>query len=408
MTDLLTIAVVLLAASLGVTLVLHRLRAPTLVGYIVVGLLVGPSGFGLLHESAALDLLAEIGVVMLMFTVGLEFSLPVLMAARRAVFGIGAAQVGLTTALGMGAALLAGLDPLPSLLVGGAVAMSSTAITIRQLDDQGEARQPHGRVAVGTLLFQDLATLPFLVLVAALGAGGHGEAVHGAVQDAAHGAAAGAGVWAELARRLALAAATFALIVLLGRRLLVGAVADVHRTGSRELFMLAMLLIVIGAAWGAHEVGLSPPLGAFLAGMILGKTDLKHDAETDLRPFRDVLLGLFFVSVGLRVDLGAILADVLVVAGLLAALVLAKGLVVIGIARALGETAGTARRAAVILAHGGEFGLLILTLALSADAVPEWIAQPLLGAIVLSMILAPFLIGANAWLAGTLQEEVER
>ena len=421
MTDLLSIVVLLLAATLLVTLVLHRLRAPTLVGYILVGILLGPTGLGVLHESASLELLAEIGVVFLMFYVGLEFSLPVLWASRRAVFGVGGAQVGVTAALGTAAAMALGVPLLPAVLLGGAVAMSSTAITIRQLADQGELGAPHGRVSVGTLLFQDLVTLPFLVLVAALGADAHGghaeegaEGADGASPDHALAAApdatatVGSEVWVELAARLGVAVLAFALALLIGRRLLVGIVGHVHRTGSRELFMLAMLLIVIGAARGAHEVGLSPPLGAFLAGMILGETELKHDAEEDVRPFRDVLLGLFFVSVGLRVDGGAIVEAWAVVLGLLLALVLVKGPIVYALARLFGEPHAAAARAAVILAHGGEFGLLILTLALSAGVVPAAIGQPLLGAIVLSMIAAPFLIGANGRIASRMGAGTER
>ena len=216
-------------------------------------------------------------------------------------------------------------------------------------------------------------------------------------------AAVGSEVWVELAARLGVAVLAFALALLIGRRLLVGIVGHVHRTGSRELFMLAMLLIVIGAAWGAHEVGLSPPLGAFLAGMILGETELKHDAEEDIRPFRDVLLGLFFVSVGLRVDGGAIVEAWAVVLGLLLALVLVKGPIVYALARLFGEPHAVAARAAVILAHGGE-----LTLALGAGVVPAAIGQPLLGAIVLSMIAAPFLIGANGRIASRLSAGTER
>ncbi len=401
MTDLLTIVTMLLAASLAVTLVLQRIGAPTLIGYIFVGLLIGPTGIGLLEASPQLELLAEIGIVFLMFYVGLEFSLPVLLASRRAVLGLGGLQVLCTSAIVAGLALAAGVSFLAAVLLGGAIAMSSTAITIRQLTDQGELDTPHGRASVGTLLFQDLATLPFLVLVAALGVAGSG---HGAATDTAtYGlstpaqsiAAIDAGVWSELGARLGFAVLAFGAALVVGRRLLLGLVSLVHRTGSRELFMLAMLTIVIGAAWAVHEIGLSPPLGAFLAGMILGETRFKDDAESDIAPFRAVLLGLFFVSVGLRVDLSAIVSNVDLVVGFLAALVVGKGLLVFTLARLLGEPTKVAARTSVILAHGGEFGLLILTLALSQNVIPDAIGQPLLGAIVTSMIIAAFLIKVN-------------
>ncbi|MBO6769702.1 MAG: cation:proton antiporter [Erythrobacter sp.] len=401
MTDLFTIVTVLLAASLVVTLVLQRIGAPTLIGYIFVGLVIGPTGIGLLEASPQLKLLAEIGIVFLMFYVGLEFSLPVLLASRRVVFGLGGLQVLCTSMIVAGLALAAGVSFLAAVLLGGAVAMSSTAITIRQLTDQGELDTRHGRASVGTLLFQDLATLPFLVLVAALGVAGSG---HDAVADAANYglsapvqsiAAIDSGVWNELGVRLGIAVLAFGAALVIGRRLLLSFVSLVHQTNSRELFMLVMLTIVIGAAWGAHEIGLSPPLGAFLAGMILGETRFKDDAESDIAPFRAVLLGLFFVSVGLRVDLSVIFQNAGLVVGFFAALVIGKGLIVFALARLLGEPSEVAARTGVILAHGGEFGLLILTLALSQSVIPEAVGQPLLGAIVISMIVAAFLIKAN-------------
>ena len=401
MTDLLTIVTVLLAASLVATLVLQRIGAPTLIGYILVGLLIGPTGVGLLEASPQLELLAEIGIIFLMFYVGLEFSLPVLLASRRAVFGLGGLQVLCTSVIAAGLAFMAGVSLLAAVLLGRAVAMSSTAITIRQLTDQDELDTRHGRASVGTLLFQDIATLPFLVLVAALGVSGSGHdavantATHGLSIPAQSITAVDTGIWRELGKRLGIALLAFGAALVIGRRLLLGIVSLVHRTGSREVFMLAMLTIVIGAAWAAHEIGLSPPLGAFLAGMILGETSFKNDAETDIAPFRAVLLGLFFVSVGLRVDLSAIISNVGLVVGFVAALVVGKGLLVFALARLLGEPTEVAMRTGVILAHGGEFGLLILTLALSQNVIPEAIGQPLLGAIVISMIFAAFLIKAN-------------
>lgn len=409
MTELLSIVVVLLAAALVVTFVLHRLKAPTLIGYIVTGVLLGPTGLGLLQASPSLDLLAEIGVAFLMFYVGLEFSLPVLLASRRAVFGIGGAQVVLTGALGAFVGYMLGLAIFPAFLVGGAVAMSSTAITIRQLTDQGELDAPHGRTSVGTLLFQDIATLPFLVLIAVLGVGTHGNDhretgdVSGVASEVAEAISGlGLGIWGELGIRLLMAGLAFALVLLVGRRVLVRAVAFVHATKSRELFMLAMLLIVLGAAYGAHEIGLSPPLGAFLAGMILGETDFKKDAETDIRPFRDVLLGLFFVSVGLQVDALLILGSGFIVIAVLAGLIAGKALILFAIACLFGQKMEVAMRTAIILAHGGEFGLLILTLALAQGVVPPAIGQPLIGAILLSMIFAPVLIKANRRLSAAI------
>jgi len=310
-----------------------------------------------------------------------------------------------------GFALATGVTFLAAVLLGGAVAMSSTAITIRQLTDQGELDTRHGRASVGTLLFQDLATLPFLVLVAALGVAGGGHdaaaynATYGLSTPAQSIAAIDAGVWSELGARLGIAVLAFGAALVIGRRLLLRIVSLVHRTDSRELFMLAMLTIVIGAAWAAHEIGLSPPLGAFLAGMILGETHFKDDAETDIAPFRAVLLGLFFVSVGLRVDLSVIFHNAVLVFGFVAAIFIGKGLIVFVLVRMLGEPTEVAARTGAILAHGGEFGLLILTLALSQNIISEAIGQPLLGAIVISMICAAFLIMANGRLFRSANRE---
>lgn len=188
-------------------------------------------------------------------------------------------------------------------------------------------------------------------------------------------------------------------MIVVGRRLLVRAVAFVADQGSQEVFTLGVLLVVLGAAWGAHEAGLSPPLGAFLAGMILGETRFRHRAEEDVRPFRDVLLGLFFVTVGLRVEGSAVVEVWPLVFAILVSLVAVKGAIVLLAARLMREPAPIAARAAVILGHGGEFGLLILTLELAGGALPPAVVQPLLGAIVLSMIAAPFLIRADDTLA---------
>lgn len=387
---LLSTLVVLLGTALVVILLLRHLGAPGAIGYILAGVLLGGAGLGDLPGSEDLRAFAGHGVLFLMFYAGLEFSLPVLAAARRAVFVIGTLEVAAVTALGAMLSWLWGVPALPAVVVGGALAMSSTALTLRQLADQGELTAPHGRIAVGVLLFQDVATLPFLVLVATL----RGQ-----------GAVAAPTLWAELAVTLLTGVAAFAAAILVGRRLLVRAVDALARSGSREVFTLAMLLVVLGAGWAFQAVGLSAPLGAFLAGMILGETDLKGRAEEDLRPFRDVLIGLFFVGIGLQLDPAAVLADAPLVLVLSASIVLGKGLITFAAARLAGTRPADAARAGAILAHAGEFALLIIVLAEAGGILPVTLGQPLLAAVVLTMVAAPLLIAHAAPLARRLTGE---
>ncbi|RMD80378.1 MAG: potassium transporter, partial [Gammaproteobacteria bacterium] len=276
-----------------------------------------------------------------------------------------------------GAAWLLGLPPGPAALVGGAVAMSSTALVARQLGEQMELSTRHGRAALGVLLFQDLATLPFLVLLASLaGQGGRG-----------------------LAAGLLVAAAVGVAMVAAGRWLLGPLVHWVSGTRSTELFMLTALLVIIGAAAVADLAGLSPPLGAFLAGMVLGETEFRHQMEDDIRPFQEVLVGLFFATIGMAVDPAALGTAPGTVALLLAAVVLGKlGLVAV-LARPFTGDPSVALRTALCLAHGGEFGLLLVAGALQAGVLPASQGQPLLGALVLSMAVAPLLVRHNGTLA---------
>ncbi len=353
-----------------------RLRVPPILAYLFAGLALGPGGLGLVQDDEALRKLAEIGVVLLMFMIGLEFSLPRLLAARRAVFLGGGLQVVLT---GLAAGLIArifGVPPAGAAAIAGMVAMSSTALVLKQLADQGELASHHARFAIGILLFQDLATVPFLAFIGAAAAGPAGE---------------GGDVLAILGE----VALSLAFVGVLGyvlrppiRHLLIA----VARLRSRELFLVTALLLAVGAASLAHLAGLSPAIGAFLAGMVAGESDVKGEIEEDIRPFRDLFLGIFFVTVGMQVDVGALLTSPLLTIGLLLALVLLKAAIVLIVGAAVGAARDVTLRTALILAHGGEFSLLIGTQATAAGILPADIAPPLLLALTLSLVLAPSLI----------------
>lgn len=374
----------LLAGSVVVVLALKRANLPPILGYLVVGMALGPSALGLVESAEDTRLLAEFGVVFLLFTLGLEFSLPRMLVMRAEVFLLGGAQVALTALVAGTAGWLAGLDPAGAVVVGGVMAMSSTAIVIKQLSDQLEIGRMHGRLAVGVLLFQDLAIVPFLVLIPALSAAGATPPLLDVAIAVAEGAAA------------------VVIVILAGRFLLRPLFHEIGRARIAELFTLAVLLVVLGAAWATHAAGLSFALGAFLAGMMLAETEYRHQVEMDIRPFRDMLLGLFFITVGMLVDFRRFYEQFALISLLVVLLVLGKALLTTVLSRRLAGNWHDACRSALVTAQGGEFGLALLTLALRDRVLPAGVGEPLLVAIVISMTLSPLLIRHNNRLASLL------
>ena len=378
--ELLSDILIILALAVLMVALFRRLHLPAVVGYLLVGIIAGPHNLNLLPPSEATRFLAELGVIFLMFYVGLEFSLPHMLAARRAVIGVGGAQVLVTAALAGAAAYALGLPGQAAILIGGALAMSSTAIALKQLAEQAELNTAHGRMVVGVLLFQDVATLPFLVALSAF-------------------AGSDDGVVTALGLALLKALAVAVVFTVAGRYLLTGTIAWVARTRSAELFMLAVLLIVLGAAFVANAVGLSLPLGAFLAGMVIGDTEFKHQVEEDVRPFRDVLLGVFFASIGLQLDPTVLVRHGSVVLSVVLALIVIKALIVMLVGRLARAEPNIAVRTGIILAHSGEFALLIISLALDRGLLDTSAGQPLLASFIVSMALAPVLIRWNGAIA---------
>ena len=347
------------------------LGLPAVVGYLAVGLIIGPYGLQLLEAGEEAVFLAELGVVLLMFMVGLEFSLPALLESRTAVLGGGSLQVGLTVLAVAAVTMLLGTDWRAAIVLGGAVAMTSTAISLKQLADQNELGTAHGRLAVGVSVYQDLATLPFLVAL-----------------DVWQRRSTGS----DSPLMLAFAAAAVVIAVVLSRPALRRAMAWVAGTKSADLFLLATLLFALGAAYIAHAVGLPLAIGAFLAGMVIGESDFRHQVADDIRPFRDVLLGLFFATVGMQIDPSIIAISPWLVLGWVMVFIPGKALLTWAAATLLRWSLQLRIRLALLLAYGGEFGLLLLTQAIAANIVTAEVGQPVLIALVISMLLAPLLI----------------
>jgi CPA2 family monovalent cation:H+ antiporter-2 len=379
---------VLLTASVVVVAAVRKLALPAILGYLVVGMLLGPHALALIVDNDTTRLLADFGVVFLVFTLGLEFSLPRLVAMRWEVLGIGGAQVLITTALvAAGAFALFDTAPAVAVIIGGAVAMSSTAITMSQLGEQSENNRTHGRLAMAICLFQDLSFPLFLALVSALAGGG------GAVPSLHIAAAVGSAVLALL------------LVLAAGRWLLRPVFLMIASVRSAELFSLAVLLAVLASAWATHRVGLSLALGAFLAGMMLAETEFRHQVEATIRSYREVLLGLFFITMGMLLDVRLLLRDLPLVTAILLGMVTLKAIVVTLVTKPATRSWFKSLRTGVVVAQGGEFGFALLTLLLRDELLDPAIVQPLLAATVLSMVLSPLVIRHNRRITRTFLGE---
>ncbi len=390
----LPLILVLLAAAVVVVVLCRLVRLPPILGYLIVGAAVGPHALGWVANDQATRYVAEFGLVFLLFSVGLEFSLPKLNAMRRAVFGLGLAQVAVTAAAATLTVQLAGFGWQLGLVLGGALAMSSTAIVSKMLAERGELAMPHGRDVMGILLFQDLAVVAFLIVIPSLNAEGETLAL-------------------ALGLAALKAAVALALVLYAGQRPMRWWFSVVARQRSHELFMLNLLLVTLGLAALTEAAGLSLALGAFLAGMLIAETEFRYQVEEDIAPFRDVLLGLFFVTVGMSLDLAVVAAHAGWVLLLLVAPVAAKLALIVLLARAFGSTLPTALRTGLYLAQAGELALAMLALAVQSRILDGAVQQAVLAAMVLSMLAAPVVIQfiepivrrftANDWLARAAQ-----
>jgi CPA2 family monovalent cation:H+ antiporter-2 len=380
----LELTLVLLGAAVLGVVAFRMLHLPPMLGYLLVGVLLGPHGLGLAKENQTTQTLAEFGVVFLMFSIGLEFSLPKLSSMRRTVFGLGMAQVLLTISVTMAFGwVLAYLLPQVSdiswqgaFAMGGALAMSSTAIVSKMLTERLELESEHGRRIIGVLLFQDLAVVPLLILVPAL-AEPHQRLI------------------ATLSWALLKAALVLVLLLVVGQKLMRGWFHVVVKRRSQELFMLNLLLITLGAAWITDKAGLSLALGAFVAGMLISETEYKHQVEEDIKPFRDVLLGLFFITIGMLLNVGVVVKHWWLVLLLLTAPVMLKFGLIAALAKLFGASTGVALRVGLGLAQAGEFGFVLLNQVGALKLMDPLLIQVILASMVLSMLAAPFILAKS-------------
>lgn len=377
--------VLLLGVAVTIVIIAQRLHIPTSLGYLLVGVLLGPHTVGPSLYVPEFHALGEFGVVFLLFTIGLSFSLPQLNALRHQVLGFGTGQVLLTTVVVSIALWLGGMPAAAAFVFGAAFAQSSTTIIAGQLAEQSEEHTRHGRIGLAMSVFQDVTAVPFLVIIPVLG------------MTVSAGVLATALGWA-----LAKAVLAIAIVIIAGRWLLRPLFQLVAEQRSAEVFTLTVLLIALLAAWATSSLGLSLAFGAFLVGMMLGETEFRHQVESSIRPFRDVLLGLFFAGVGMRVEPAAIppIWHWCLLGALL--ILLSKTLIVTTMFRVSGTDRLNAWRIGLLLAVGGEFGLALVAIALDSNAVTTELGQIALTSVLFSMIAGAVLIRFNGSIATRL------
>ncbi len=370
-------ALIFLAAAVLFAPLLRRLRFSLVLGYLAAGAMIGPHGLSIIEDVTETRELAEIGVVFLLFTIGLELSFARLKVMRRLVFGFGTAQVVITGVLVAVIALALGRTYGAAITIGAALALSSTAFVLQLMNERGELATRHGRTAFSALLFQDLAVVPIVVVVPLLG------------QDLD-----GWSILVELAKVSGTAVVALAVIVIAGRQLLRPLYHVIASAGAPELFTAMTLLVVLGIGWATQMVGLSMALGAFLAGLLLSESEFRHQVEADIEPFRGILLGLFFMTVGMSIDLGLAFREVATVLAYLAGLVALKFFVVLGLAMAFRMPLAVSLRSAALLAQGGEFAFVILGVAAASSVVADATVDLLFLVVAVSMAVTPGVVWA--------------
>lgn len=371
----------ILLTVLLVNIAFRLIRIPIILGYVLAGVAVGPEVLGFVTNIQSIQYLAEFGVVLLMFTIGLEFSLSKLITLRYSVFILGGLQVMFCILLTMLVSYFMPMTLQESFLVGCVVAMSSTALVVKQLSQQNEVHKPHGLNAVGVLLFQDLAVVPMLIIVASLGEV-DGQTL---IQTLP---------WALLRGLVAIV-----VILVLGRWVLRPLFHSISATKATELFTLTVLFVALGSAWITDVFGMTFALGAFLSGIMLGETEYRQKIKDEIRPFRDVLLGLFFVSVGMLANISTWLGTWIWIVLTLCAVMIGKAMVIIFLSRLSTYDTQTSIRTGLILAQGGEFGFAVLGLGLDNQLIPMDYGQVVLAALIISFASAPIIIRHNQRIA---------
>lgn len=380
--------IIILAASVAAAALFNRLKVPTIICYLLVGVILGPKELGLVSDVSQFQVIAEFGVAFLLFTLGLEFSLPHLIALRRVVFGMGTLQVLICITIFGGliyvSRVVYDITVTGTLIAASAIALSSTAIVSKELSARNEIATAHGHIAIGILLFQDIAAIIILVLIS-VGGDANGE---------------------QLATSLAIAGAKavgfFFAVVAIGKWLLPPLFTEISKTRSEELFVLTVLVVALLAAAAAHALGLAMALGAFMAGMMLGESHFRHQIEAEIRPFRDVLLGIFFVSIGLIIDVELITNFWPRIVFFSICLIIFKTALIALLCRFFGNSGTVSIRTGLVLSQGGEFGFALLALAVKGTLVPHDVASFFLSIIVISMAATPFLVSNSEKIADRL------
>lgn len=382
------ILILLTSSVLGVAL-FRAFRLPAMLAYFLVGLILGPHALGLLPDTEATREFAEFGIVFLMFSIGLEFSLPQLYAMRSKVLGLGGAQVILTLAVAMSIAKFAGLNWPAAFVIGSALTMSSTAIVSKMLAERVDLNSRHGRLSIGVLLFQDIAVVPILVLIPALGM------VDANLTDV-------------LGLALLKATAMLLFLFTVGKWVVNPWFNLVASQRSRELFVMNVLMVTLLLAFATKLAGLSYALGAFIAGMLISETRYRYQVESDISPFRDIFLGLFFISVGMLLNVQEVIDHIGFVLLILVGFILFKTIIISLVVKLVKYETGVAIRTGVILAQAGEFSFVILALGLEQKLISGPALQMILAASLLSMVAAPFLIQYNGRIARKLVPSYNR
>lgn len=375
--------IVVLSIAVAVVVLCKYLKIPPIIGYIVVGIISGPHIMAWLPDTKGIQGIAEFGIVFLMFTIGLEFSLSRILKMKHLVFGLGSAQVLLTGFVTAIAGYWLSLNWDQAVALGCIVALSSTAIVSKQLVDENELNSEAGHQAISILLLQDLAVIPFFILISRVASSAHT-------------------VGLSLAIALMKTVLIILLIVGLGRWILRPLFKAITVTHSQELFTLSVLLVTVASSWITHRLGLSLALGSFMAGMMLGETEFRHQIEASIKPFRDLLLGLFFITVGMLLNTSSVATLLPWILLLFMALTGLKAIIITVLSRLIGSNWMVSLRSGIILAQGGEFGFALLTLSLNENIFSALYGQVILGALLFSMMTSPFFIHFNAAIAKLL------
>ena len=378
----------ILTSAVFVVWLFRRLKLPAILAYLVAGMLVGEHGFNVTQDQVDYDHFAELGIVFLLFTLGLEFSLPRLMAMRHLVLAVGSLQVGISLLVFMIASMFFGLSFESAFVVGGILALSSTAIVIKQLSETGAMKRKSGQLSVAILLFQDVAVVPLLIIIPMLAVDSDTSMM-----------------WA-LSLAILKGVVVVTLLLFIGKWLLPKVFNIIAQVRTDELFVLTTLLVTLLASALTQWFGLSMALGAFLAGMMLSESEYKHQLEADIRPYRDILLGLFFITVGMKLDVALLLSSPFSLFALMISFMAVKVLVIKILATRAGESSKDAWASGLMLAQMGEFGFVLIALANQVQLLPSDVSSMLLGAGVISMAITPYMIDhARSWSIFFTQEK---